>query len=184
MNNSIFESIFAVFDDKPPFLSILDTFWPIFGHFSYLTSINDPLTIELNYLLNWIGRIFFELNNILNWILGKAILNQILNESFFGKIQKMNWIRLGIGHHYGSGVSGLPLEVVHYSSRPVTRSCAFLYLRSGIIVRDYYLISQWQWQVYWWGESGSHAPMLQIFHGVTLTRRRVNALCRKCSNCS
>ena len=26
---------------------------------------------------------FFELNNILNWILGKAILNRILNESFF-----------------------------------------------------------------------------------------------------
>jgi len=52
MNNSIFESIFAVFDDKPPFLSILDTFWPIFGHFSYSTSINHSLTIELNNILN------------------------------------------------------------------------------------------------------------------------------------
>ena len=58
-------------------------FWwkaPLFlgGHFSYSTSIND--------LLNWISRILFELNNILNWILGKAILNRILNELFFGKI--------------------------------------------------------------------------------------------------
>ena len=100
MNNSIFESIFAVFDDKPPFLSILDTFWPIFGHFSYSTSINHSLTIELNNILNWITRVYFELNNILNWILGKAILNRILNESFFGKIQILNWIRLGIVHHY------------------------------------------------------------------------------------
>ena len=100
MNNSIFESIFAVFDDKPPFLSILDTFWPIFGHFSYSTSINHSLTIELNNILNWITRVYFELNNILNWILGKAILNRILNESFFGKIQTLNWIKLGIGHPY------------------------------------------------------------------------------------
>ena len=40
--------------------------------------------------MNWISRIFFWLNNILNWILGKAILNRILNESFFGKFQ--HWI--------------------------------------------------------------------------------------------
>ena len=46
------------------------------------------------------SRILFELNNILNWILGKSILNRILNESFLGKIQTLNWIRLGIGHHY------------------------------------------------------------------------------------
>ena len=100
MNKSYFESIFAIFDEKPPFLSILDTFWPIFGHFSYSTSINHSLTIELNNILNWITRVYFELNNILNWILGKAILNRILNESFFGKIQILNWIRLGIVHHY------------------------------------------------------------------------------------
>ena len=66
MNESYFESIFAIFDEKPPFLSILDTFWAIFGHFSYSTSINDSLTIELNYLLNWISRIF--LNWIIFWI--------------------------------------------------------------------------------------------------------------------
>ena len=100
MNESYFELIFAIFDEKPLFLSILDTFWAIFGQISYSTSGNDCLSIELNYLLNWISRIFLELNNILNWILGKAILNRILNESFFGKIQKLNWIRLGIGHHY------------------------------------------------------------------------------------
>ena len=53
MNNSYFESIFAIVDEKIPFfLSILDTSWAIFEHFSFSTSINDPLTIELNNLLN------------------------------------------------------------------------------------------------------------------------------------
>ena len=47
MNNSIFESIFAVFDDKPPFLSILDTFWPIFGHFSYLPIVSFVHTDQI-----------------------------------------------------------------------------------------------------------------------------------------
>ena len=42
--------------------------------------------IELSFELN--EKNFFELNNILKWILGKAILNRILNESFFGK----HWI--------------------------------------------------------------------------------------------
>ena len=36
----------------------------------------------------------------MNWILGKAILNWILYESFFGKIQILNWIRLDIVNHY------------------------------------------------------------------------------------
>ena len=63
MNESFFESIFVIFDEKSPLLSILDTFWTIFGHFSYSTSIKESLTIELNYLLNWISRIF------LNWII-------------------------------------------------------------------------------------------------------------------
>ena len=85
------------------YLSIFDTFWPIFGHFSYSTSINHSLTIELNNILNWITRVYFELNNILNWILGKAILNRKLNESFFGKIQILNWIRFGIVNHYCVG---------------------------------------------------------------------------------
>ena len=65
---------------KVSFLSILDTFlgnfWAIFGHFSYSISMNDSLTIELNYLLNWIRNFF------LNWILAKAILNRILNQPF------------------------------------------------------------------------------------------------------
>ena len=121
MNNSIFESIFAVFDDKPPFLSILDTFWPIFGHFSYSTSINHSLTIELNNILNWITRVYFELNNILNWILGKAILNGILTESFFGKIQILNWIRLGIVNHYGKGT--WTLESCPYDASMVPKCC-------------------------------------------------------------
>ena len=108
---------------SPLFLSILDIFWKIFGHFSYSTSTKESLTIELNYLLNWISRIFFELNNILNWILGKAILNRILNESFFGKIQKLNWIRLGIGHHYLGSVSGVldPFRGLQRAPKPKTR---------------------------------------------------------------
>ena len=125
MNNSIFESIFAVFDDKPPFLSILDTFWPIFGHFSYSTSINHSLTIELNNILNWITRVYFELNNILNWILGKAILNRILNESFFGKIQILNWIRLGIVNHKITRIS--------FNVYKQTEKCVSLGLNERII---------------------------------------------------
>ena len=41
-------------------------FWTLFGQFSHSTSINDPLTIELNNLLNWISRFF--LNWIIFWI--------------------------------------------------------------------------------------------------------------------
>ena len=41
-------------------------FFVYFGHFSYSTSINDPLTFELNYLLNRISRVF--LNWIIFWI--------------------------------------------------------------------------------------------------------------------
>ena len=75
-------------------------FFVYFGHFLGTFSIRPvSMTVELNYLLNLISRIIFKLNNILNWIIGKAKLNRILNESFFGKIQTLNWIRLGIGHH-------------------------------------------------------------------------------------
>ena len=59
MNESYFESRFVIFNEKPPF-------WAIFWHFSYSTSINDPLTVELNYLLNWISIILF--NWIILWI--------------------------------------------------------------------------------------------------------------------
>ena len=81
MNESYFELIFAIFDEKLPFLPIFDTFWAIFGPLAYSTSIHDSLTIESSFELN--QQNFLELNNILNWILGKAILNWILNESFF-----------------------------------------------------------------------------------------------------
>ena len=91
--NHILNRYLPFLTKKHPFLVILDTFWAIFGHFSYSTSINDSLTIELNYLLNWISRIFFELNNIFNCIMSTAILNRILNESFFDKIQILIWIR-------------------------------------------------------------------------------------------
>ena len=100
-------SIFAIFDEKSPFLSIFYTFCTIFGHFSYLTSIKESLTIELNYLLNWISRILFELNNILNWILGKAILNRILNESFFWQNLNIELNQIGyrtVEHPYYSKI--------------------------------------------------------------------------------
>ena len=78
----------------PPFC----LFWTLFGQILGTFPIG-PVSI-IPWLLNWITRVYFELNNILNWILGKAILNRILNESFFGKIQILNWIRLGIVNHY------------------------------------------------------------------------------------
>ena len=68
-------------------------FFVYIGHFSDNFRAIFLLSFELNQ------QNFFELNIILNWILGKAILNGILNESFFGKIQILNWIRLGIVHH-------------------------------------------------------------------------------------
>ena len=83
----IFWSDICRFWWKALFSCLFLTLSAIFGPFSFSTSIHDPLTIKLNHLLNWIGILFLELNNILNWILGKAILNRILNESFFGKIQ-------------------------------------------------------------------------------------------------
>ena len=100
MNESYFESIFAIFDDKPPFFCL---FWTLFGQFLGNFPIRPVLMIPwlLNWIIFWIESAdFFELINILNWILDKAILNRILNESSFGKIQTLNWIRLGIAHHY------------------------------------------------------------------------------------
>ena len=74
-------------------LSCLSHFWALFGHFSYSTSINDSPTIALNYLLNWITRVYLELNDSLNRILGKQYWIVYWIESFFGKIQTLNWIR-------------------------------------------------------------------------------------------
>ena len=128
MNESYFESIFAIFDEKPFFLDYFGHFLDIFGHFSHPTSINDSLANELNYILNWISRIFFELNNILNWILGKALLNGILNESFFGKIQQLNWIRLGIGHRYLSVMESLFQKNLSSLPHLESRNLFFKYL--------------------------------------------------------
>ena len=47
-------------------------------HNRTVSSINDSLTIELNYLLNWITRA--ELNNSLNWNLGNQNSNIELNQ--------------------------------------------------------------------------------------------------------
>ena len=90
MNESYFESICAIFDEKSPFLSILDIFWSFFGHFSYSTSINGSLTIELNYLLNWISRFF--LNWIMFWIESwvKQYWIEYWKNHFFAKFK--HWI--------------------------------------------------------------------------------------------
>ena len=58
----------------------------LFGHFSDSTSINDSLTTELNYLLNWIIFWIESPEFILNWILN----NQYWIESFFDKLK--HWI--------------------------------------------------------------------------------------------
>ena len=76
------------FWSKFPFFVYFGHSLGIFGHFSYSTSINDSLTIELNIF--WIESPEFILNYILNWILGKAILNRIWNESFLAKFK--HWI--------------------------------------------------------------------------------------------
>ena len=102
------ESIFWIFKWKAPFLVYFGLFWAIFGHFSDSTSINDSLTIELNYLLNWITTIIFELNNCLNWILGNQYWIEYWIESNFDEIQTLNWIVLGIDQGY-VGVNPRPL---------------------------------------------------------------------------
>ena len=100
MNESYFESMIAIFDKKSPFC----LFWTLFGQF-FPVRLVSIIPWLLNWIVFWIesAEFFFELNNILNWILGKAILNRILNESFFVKIQTLNWIRSGIEHPYDSG---------------------------------------------------------------------------------
>ena len=75
---------------KAPFF----LFWTLFGQFLGTFPFRQALTIELNQ------QSLFDLNDTLNWILGKTILNRKLNELFFGKIQILNWIRLGIVNHY------------------------------------------------------------------------------------
>ena len=60
MNESYFESIIAIFDEKSPFLSILDTFWAIFPFDQYQWS--PDYWIELSFELN-------QHNFFLNWII-------------------------------------------------------------------------------------------------------------------
>ena len=52
----------------------------------------------LNWIIFWID--FFEMNNFLNWIFVKNYCIEYWIESFFGKIQILNWINLGIAHPY------------------------------------------------------------------------------------
>ena len=97
--NHILNQYLPFFYENSPFLSILGTFWHfwalfLFDQYQWFPDSWIELSFEMNQL------IIFELNDILNWILGRAILNRILNEPFFGKIQTLNWIRLGIAQHY------------------------------------------------------------------------------------
>ena len=72
--NDILNQCFQYFSLKSLLICL---FWTFFGHFSCSTSINDSLTIESNYCLNWITRIYVELNNSVYLILGKS--NTLLN---------------------------------------------------------------------------------------------------------
>ena len=67
MNNSIFESIFAVFDDKPPFFCL---FWTLFGQFLGTFPIWPVLIIPwlLNWIIFWIESAEYFLNWIIFWI--------------------------------------------------------------------------------------------------------------------
>ena len=71
------------------FLSNKTFFSSLFAHFLGTFQIQPISMIPLNCLLNWINRVYFELTKSLNWILGE----QYWIESFFGKIQTLNWIR-------------------------------------------------------------------------------------------
>ena len=69
----------------------------------------------MNWIIFWIesADFFFEFNNILNWILGKAILNRILNESFFWQNSKIELNQIGYQTvTVGSGVRRTPLPTV------------------------------------------------------------------------
>ena len=60
MNNSIFESIFAVFDDKPPFLSILDTFWSIFVQTLSQIGYRPALVVSQVGVVDLVGLLVYD----------------------------------------------------------------------------------------------------------------------------
>ena len=96
MNESYSETIFAIFDEKYPFFwSVLDTVWANFGHFSYSTSINDSLTIELNNLLNWISRIFFWMELYFELNLGKSNIESNIELIIFWQNSKFELNQIG-----------------------------------------------------------------------------------------
>ena len=66
MNESYFHSIIAIFDENSSFLSILDTFWAIFGSFPIRPISMIPWL--LNWIIFWIESAEFLLNWILFWI--------------------------------------------------------------------------------------------------------------------
>ena len=78
---------FQFFYIKPPIFCL---FWTLFGHSSNSTSINDSLTIELNFLLNWITRVYFELNNIWIELWVSNIESNIKLNHFLAKLK--HWI--------------------------------------------------------------------------------------------
>ena len=95
MDESYFELISAIFVEQSPFFCLI---WTLFGQFLGTYPYQwYPDYWMLNWIIffHWISRTF-ELNNILNWILSESILSRILNDSFFGKIQTLYWIRWGI----------------------------------------------------------------------------------------
>ena len=116
MNEWCFESIFAFFDDKPLFLSILGTFWPILGTFPIRPVSMIPWL--LNWIIFWIESADFFWNWIIFWI-----------ESWV----KQYWIKYWMNHflakfkHWieSDWVSDTTTEIAWYNSEALYRLRAY-----------------------------------------------------------
>ena len=86
---------------KPLFFCL---FWTLFGQFLGTFPILPVSMIPwlLNWIIFWIESAEFFFDRIIIWIESwvKQYWIEYEYESFFGKIQTLIWIRLGIGHHY------------------------------------------------------------------------------------
>ena len=92
------------------FWIVICHFWrkaPLFVYFWHFTGTFPIWLVSmmpwlLNWIIFWIESAEFILNWIIFWIgfWVKQYWMEYWMNHFFGKIQKLNWIRLGIGHHY------------------------------------------------------------------------------------
>ena len=113
MNESHFESIFAIFDEKSPFClfwTLLETFWALFW-FDQKQWLPD----SLNNHLNWITIVYFELNNSSNSIFGKQYWIENWIESF-RQNSNIQLNQIGYKHPYSYTTSGIwqPTQLNHH----------------------------------------------------------------------